>query len=319
MAFIGKKTAIRAFSAPQSLNRSKRRETMRMKLLTFGLLLACAGPLMAQESLPIGPGDLLHVTVFDTPELDQHTRVSDNGNLHLTVGGEVHVGGMTAGEAGHAIESALLERNIMKHPQVLVSIEDFASEKVSILGDVHVPGAYPITTSRTVLDVLSLAGGLLDSANRHIVIQRHATGEKVTYFLSNDPGVAIDTVVKVYPGDTVLVPKADLVYAIGDFHLPGAYTVSNNESKLTVLELLAHAGGAPATADTLHARLIHRGATGYTEEKVPLYAMMRGKSPDIALRSGDILYVPFSFGRNTILGASQIIAAAGQAAIYTNP
>ncbi len=289
---------------------------MRMKLLTFGLLLACAGPLLAQESLPIGPGDLLHVTVFDTPEMDQHTRVNDNGNLHLTVGGDVHVGGLTASDAGRAIEAALLERKIMLHPQVLVSVEDFATQKVSILGDVHVPGAYAITTSRSVLDVLSLAGGLTQTANRNVIIQRRSTGEKVPYYFSNDGNVAIDTAVKVFPGDTVLVPKADMVYAIGNFHAPGAYTISDNESKLSVLELLANAGGAPPTADTFHARLIHRSGAGYTEEDVPLYSMMRGKKPDIALHAGDILYVPFSYARNTILGASQIIAAAGQASIY---
>jgi polysaccharide export outer membrane protein len=290
---------------------------MRMKLLTLGLLLAGAGPLMAQESLPIGPGDMLHVTVFDTPELEQHTRVSDNGNLHLTVGGDVHVAGLAANDAAHAIESTLLERNIMKHPQVQVIVEDFATQKVSILGDVHAPGAYPITTSRSVLDVISLAGGLLDTANRHLVIQRHGTGEKLPYYFTNDPSVAIDTAVKVFPGDTVLVPRADLVYAIGNFHTPGAYTISNNESKLTVMELVAHAGGAPPTADTSHVRLIHRNANGYTEQTFSLYAMMRGKSPDIPLQAGDILYVPFSFIRNAILDTAAIIAATGDAAIYT--
>jgi polysaccharide export outer membrane protein len=290
---------------------------MRMKLLTLGLLLASAGALMGQESLPIGPGDVLHVTVFDTPELEQHTRVSDNGNLHLSVGGDVHVAGLTANEAAHAIESALLERNIMKHPQVQVIVEDFATQKVSILGDVHNPGAYTITTARNVLDVISLAGGLTDTANRHLVIQRHSTGEKVSYYLSNDPNLAIDTEVKIFPGDTVLVPKADLVYALGNFHTPGAYTISNNESKLTVLELVAHAGGAPPTADTSHVRLIHRNANGYSEQTFSLYAMMKGKAPDIPLQNGDILYVPFSFLRNTVLDAAAIIAATGDAAIYT--
>ena len=290
---------------------------MRYNFLAIGLLLASSVLSRAQESLPIGPGDMLHVIVFDTPELEQHTRVNDNGNINLIEGGYVKVAGLTANEAARAIELTLVQRGIMKHPHVEVNLDEFATQKVSVLGDVHAPGAYPITTARSILEVLSLAGGLLDTANRNIVIQRHSTGEKISYFVSNRPAAAFDSAVKIYPGDIILVPKSDMVYALGDFNIPGAYLISDNDSKLTVLELVARAGGAPPTAVTSHALLIHRTATGPVAERIQLTAMMKGRAPDIAIQPGDIVYVPFSFILNAAKDLGGIVSNTTTASIYS--
>ena len=289
----------------------------RISLVTLFLLLT-ASFLSAQsvESLLIGPGDMLEVQVFDTPEMAQQVRVNDAGEIDLVVGGTVKVAGLTPSAAKRVVEAALQQRHVMKRPIVQITVDEYATQKVSVIGEVHTPGAYEVSTPRSVLDVLSLAGGLTDFADRDVVIKRFGTSEKIDYFVSNDPAVALDTAVRVNPGDTVVVPKAAIVYVLGDVKIAGGYTMTNNDSRLSVLELLSRAGGTPPTAVPSHARLIRKSSSGFTATKLPLSDMQKGKLPDIALQPNDIVYVPFSYLRNLAVNASGIAASATTAAVY---
>lgn len=280
------------------------------------LLFAAGAAAQQPESLLIGPGDLLHVQVFDTPELGQDARVTDAGELPLLLGGNVKVSSLTPAEAARAIEKTLLNGHILLHPRVAVTVAEYATQKVSVLGEVKAPGAYSISTPRSVLDVLTMAGGLTDAADRKILIQRKGTAEKVPYFVSNRAGVALDTAVRVNPGDTLYVAKAGIVYILGDVGRPGGYAMTNNEAQLTVLELTARAGGTNHSAVPSHARLIHRTAQGYQEEPLSLSDMQKGKKPDVALSADDIVYVPFSYMRSLAMSSSGIVSAATSAAIY---
>ena len=69
--------------------------------------------------------------------------------------------------------------------------------------------------------MLALAGGLTDLADRKVTIQRHASKERVKFVVSNSANAALDASVSVFPGDTVIVPKADVVYILGDVNRPG--------------------------------------------------------------------------------------------------
>jgi polysaccharide export outer membrane protein len=273
------------------------------------------------ESLLIGPGDTLHIQVFDTPEMEQHARVTDDGNVPLIFLGNVHVAGLTPESAARIIETQLVQKQYMKKPQVTVTIEQFATQGVLVIGQVVHPGTYQIDTSRPVLDVLGLAGGLTDLADKKITIERHGTGERVQYFVSNNPEEAFDHSVLVHPGDKLMVPKAGVVYALGDFARPGGYVISNNKGQLTALQMLALAGGTPPTAVPSNARLIRRtgNGDGFTETKIQLSDMQKGKIPDILLQPDDIIYVPFSYLKNIATNASTLLAAAGAAAVYAVP
>jgi polysaccharide export outer membrane protein len=284
--------------------------------ILMGFLFAVCAAAQQPESLLIGPGDLLHVQVFDTPELGQDARVTDTGELPLLLGGDVKVGALTPAEAARSIEKALVDKHILLHPRVAVTVAEYATQKVSVLGEVKTPGAYDINTPRSVLDVLTLAGGLTELADRKILIERKGTGDKVPYFVSNKAGVAMDTAVKVNPGDTLYVAKAGLVYVLGDVGRPGGYTMTNNEAQLTVLELVARAGGTNHSAVPSHARLIHRGAQGYQDEALSLSDMQKGKKPDVALADGDIVYVPFSYMRNAAMNVAGVASSVASAAIY---
>jgi polysaccharide export outer membrane protein len=282
------------------------------------ILFWSAGCCLAQtESLTIGPGDLLHLKVLEASELEQSARVSDAGTVSLILGGKVQVAGLTPAEAAVAIGRALVEGHYVLTPHVSVTTEQTATQNVTILGQVRSPGSYPIATPRPILDVLALAGGLNDLAQRKVTIQRHSSKERVDYVLSNSANAALDANVPVYPGDTVLVPKADVVYVLGDVNRPGGIAIVTNDSKLSALQALSLAGGTPPNAVPSHSRLIRKQADGsHVELPLQLSAMQKGKEPDIPLQGDDIIYVPFSYARNMAVGAGSLVGATSSAAIY---
>jgi polysaccharide export outer membrane protein len=282
---------------------------------------AAGAPTVQQESLLIGPGDVLHVQVVDAPEMEQHVRVTDNGMIPLVGAGDVKVGGMTVAGAQTSIHDHLIATHYMNHPQVMVTVEQYATETVSVVGEVARPGAYPITTPRTVLDVLSFAGGITNVADRNILIQRHGSkDEAASYFVSNDPKQAVATQIMVNPGDSVIVPKAGIVYILGDVNRPGGFAMSNNQDHMTLLQALSLAGGLQHSARQGHARLIRQTEGTAHEEQLNLGEIQKGKSPNPTLYPGDILYVPFSWAKNLITtGAPGMASSAASAAIYAAP
>lgn len=310
---------------------------MRRCLLILGVMGSCAAMAGAQapapvsgatvtgdvakppmrESLLIGPGDLLHITVMREPELEQRVRVLDSGDAALPLIGNVHLAGLDPAAASAVIEAKYVEENYLKHPSVAVFVEGFATQPVSVLGQVAKPGTYAISTPRTLLDLLAMAGGLTEIADRHIMIER-APGVKQReeeVFLSNRADDALMANVMIDPGDTILVPKAGIVYVLGDVGRPGGYTMQN-ESRMTVLQAIAMAAGVNRTANEKQARVIHNVNGQYDEEDLPLREIERGEAPDELLQANDVIYIPFSFAKNVVLGTSSIVASTTSALIY---
>ena len=294
-----------------------------MKKVIFVCLMCLPLAALAQpgESLRIGPGDQIHVTVVDSPELDQHPRVTDAGEVPLIGVGAVKIAGLTPAEAATAVHDKLIAAHYLNHPEVTVTVEQYATQTVSVLGQVRASGAYPIGTARPVVDVLALAGGLNEVADRNIIIERRGNPDHpLHYNLANDGVVALQTSVLVYPGDTVMVPKAGIVYVLGDVNRPGGFVMDNNSTELTLLQALARAGGVSRTAKQGHAKLLRKDATGYHETQLSLGEIQKGKQQDIALAPGDVLYVPFSYAKNiAVSGSSGIISSVSSAAVYSMP
>jgi polysaccharide export outer membrane protein len=294
-----------------------------MKKVIFVCLMSLSLAALAQsgESLRIGPGDQIHVTVVDSPELDQRPRVTDAGEVPLIGVGAVKIAGLTPAEAATAVHDKLIAAHYLNHPEVTVTLEQYATQTVSVLGQVRASGAYPIGTARPVVDVLALAGGLNEVADRNIVIERRGDPDHpLHYNLANDSVVALQTSVLVYPGDTVMVPKAGIVYVLGDVNRPGGFVMDNNSTELTLLQALARAGGVSRTAKRGHAKLLRKDATGYHETQLSLGEIQKGKQQDIALAPGDVLYVPFSYAKNiAVSGSSGIISSVSSAAVYSMP
>lgn len=276
-------------------------------------------PPAGTESLLIGPGDLIQVSVLDTPELEQQVRVTDAGKIPLAYLGEVPVSGMTPAAAAAEVQAMLISKNVMRHPQVSVRVQEYASQDVSVLGQVRTPGSYPLTTAQPILKVLSLAGGVTDLADRRITLRRRSTGEQISYLISNDAEKMLSDQLVVKPGDTVIVPKAPIVYILGDVARPGGFAMSPNETHMTLLQAIARAGSVNKTAVTSKVRLIRNTDHGQSETRIRLDELEKGKVPDMDLQANDIIYVPFSWMKNIALSGSSIAASTSSAAIYAIP
>lgn len=297
---------------------------MRKSGMIAGLLMLSTLTAVADDrnTLLIAPGDVLHIQVADTPEMEEHARVTDQGMVPVVGIGEVKVAGLTPGAAATVVHDALIARHYLNHPQVSISVDSFATSQVSIIGQVKASGAYPIDTPRPILNVLALAGGLTPEANRHILIERNGDQEHPRdYYVSNNGTQAIESQVMVYPGDTVVVPRAGIVYVLGDVNRPGGYVMSNNESQLTLLQGLALAGGLSRSARQSHAHLLRKEpGGGFKDTELSVGDIQKGKDADFALLPGDVLYIPFSFARNlATTGAGTIAGSVAGASIYAIP
>ncbi len=287
-------------------------------LVLFALCSTSAG-MRAQasqgESLIIGAGDLLHITLFREHDLDQTVRVKDAGTVSLELVGEVAVKGLSSADAARLIAERYKAGGFLNHPQAAVMVEESARQQVAVLGEVAHPGTIPITSPRSLLDVLSQAGGLTAVADRHVTIRREGEAP-ITVFLSNKPDSALSHAdVPVQPGDTVLVPKAGIVYVLGDVGRPGGF-VMQDDARLSLLQAVSLASGANKTASENRARLIRKNGNGFTETPLLLKNIERGKQADPQLEADDIVFVPFSLAKNIALGATSIVASASSAVIY---
>lgn len=290
--------------------------SVRAAMLIAIMVGTCVAQPSVNNSLLISPGDQLHISILDMPDMEQFPRVTDAGDIPVQGVGNVRIVNMSPGEAAHAIRDRLVSEHYLNHPVVTVVVDQYATQDVTLIGEVKTPGAYPIATPRKILDVIALGGGLTESADRDILVERR--GEEtnpIHYNLSNDGERAIKEQVLVRPGDTVVVPKAGIVYVLGDVNRPGGFTMSNNESKMTLLEALSNAGGPARTAKLNKARLISK--VDHTETQISLGDIQKGKRPDFPMKPGDILFVPFSYAKNLVISTSAgILGAAGSAAVY---
>ena len=290
-----------------------------LRQLLLVLFAITASSLAQNESLLIGPGDLLHLQVYDTPEMEQRARVTDAGNIPFSFLGTVNVSGLTPEQAAAQIERRLVAGGVMLHPQVSVRVEAYATQNASVMGQVVKPGTYEIDTSRKVVDLLAMAGGLTDMADRHITIQRSGPHKQnVVYYYSNAATAALSDDPMVFPGDTVVVPRVAVVYVLGDVLKPGGYPMITNNSNMTVLQAIALAGYANHTAAVGKSKLVRETTAGVQEIDLEVSLMQKGKKPDVALLPDDVIYVPFSFLRNVGINGQGILASATSAVIYSH-
>jgi polysaccharide export outer membrane protein len=271
----------------------------------------------APPTLRISAGDLLGVDVFDTPELSAKLRVSEKGDINIPVAGSTHVGGLTAEEAAASIERLLRDDNILKHPHVEVFVQEYATQGVSILGEVKNPGVYPELGSHSLLDFISVAGGITPTAGKAVNIIHKGDPEHPTVVqLDNSPDAAKRAAVAILPGDTIMVSRSGIVYVIGDLAKPGGFLIENND-RLTALQAIALAQGPNKTAGLNHTRLIRKAPNGPQETRVDLGKILAGKRSDLRLEDGDILFVPASKGKAaTYRGLEATVSLLSGLAIY---
>jgi len=269
------------------------------------------------SALVLGPGDEVEVTVYGAPDLSGRSRVSADGNISMPLIGYVRIGGLSDSEAEGAIEAKLRHENVLNEPQVSVYVKDYGSSGISVAGEVAKPGFYSALGPHRLFDVLQEAGGTTDKAANQVVISHRGQEDATTLSISKNPAEMAASNVDLKPGDTVVVPKAGIVYVLGEVTRPGGYVI-NATGGVTVLQVVAVAGGTTHVAASGKTRLLRRTENGFQEQPINLKKLLRGKAHDVSVRNDDILFVPSSTLKEA-LNAGALLATASTAAIYRIP
>jgi polysaccharide export outer membrane protein len=265
----------------------------------------------------IGPGDLINVGVYDEPTLLQTIRVDDLGNADLLLIGRQHLAGLSTSEAGVLIQKLFKQDEFLLNPQVTLLISEYNTQGVSVLGEVKKPGNYPVLGDRNLLDVLSLAGGPTPLAANVVTIQRRSgSQETVKTALTNDPDQLLASRVAIQPGDTIVVPKAGVVYVLGEVGRPGAFVIQS-DGAMSLAQAVAWAAGVNFDAAQARTRIIRKTHDGFEEQTVNLKRVLEGKDPDPGLKPEDIVYIPASAIKSILARASSVAQSAASAAVYS--
>ncbi len=243
----------------------------------------------------LGSGDLVEVSVYNVPELSTKARVSNSGDVYLPLIDYVHVGDLTIEEAQTLIAKRLSDGGFVRSPHVTIFVDESSSQGVTVLGEVSKPGIYPNLGDHKLYEIVSEAGGFTASAAKRVSIIRRNQAQPINVTLPRNLADDLSSNIDIMPGDTINVPRAPVIYVVGDVGRPSGLLVDNGS--LTVLQALALAGGTNRTAKMGGVRIIRKGPTGMTETQVPLKKMLEAKAPDIPLQADDILFIPISGGR----------------------
>jgi polysaccharide export outer membrane protein len=270
--------------------------------------------------LRLGGGDLIEVSVYNVPELSTKARIGNSGDVYLPLIDYVHVGDLTVEEAQALIEKRLEDGGFVRGAHVTIFLDESLSQGVTILGEVVRPGIYPALGDRKLYDLISAAGGFSATAGRKVsIIRQNNSSGPITVTLPRNLADDLQDNIAILPGDMITVPRAPIIYVVGDVGRPAGLLVDNGT--LTVLQALALAGGTNHTAKMSGVRIIRKGPTGMVETRVPLKKMLEAKAPDLTLQADDILFVPLSGVRVAAAQGMQaaIAAATGIAVIAAHP
>jgi polysaccharide export outer membrane protein len=269
------------------------------------------------SELLIGPGDLLEVSVYGAPDFDKReVRVDSDGSVTLPLIDKVKVAGLSTPAAEELVAKKLSDGGYFLEPRVSIFTKEYASQGISVLGEVQKPGIYPLLGERNLLDVISAAGGTTPKAGSTVTItHRSNPREPEQVDLSFSSKDAVRNNVVVYPGDTVVVSKAGIVYVVGDVHLPSGIII--DKSDLTIVQAIALAQGTNPTASLKNLKLVRTTPAGRQEKSINLKNILEAKAPDVKLQPDDILYVPSSKMKiATHRGLEAIVQTATGVAVY---
>jgi polysaccharide biosynthesis/export protein len=262
----------------------------------------------------LGPGDQITISLRDRKEIEiKPASVALDGTVDLPYAGRLQAEGLSTEQVSREIEASLTK--IVQNPKVTVEVSEYGSQPVSVLGAVTRPGVIQLRGRKSLAEVLSLAEGLKAEAGNVIKITRpKASGpiplsnakEDVTgQFMTADvsikgllQGSVPEANIQIRPHDVITVPRADLIYVLGNVHKPGGFPLAERES-ITVLQAIALAEGVQPGAVTQNARILRASASSAdrTEVAVDVKQMLLHRAPDQPLLPNDILFIPNNASR----------------------
>jgi polysaccharide export outer membrane protein len=271
------------------------------------LSLAQVRPNLMEESgkanLPsqqLGVDDLVAVSVYDAPELTRSVRVEVDGTIHLPLLKQgIAAAGIFPGELEAGVAKALIEEQILVDPVVKITVVEYHSRPIVVMGAVKKPATFQAVGVVTLLDALAHAEGLSSEAGTEIVLTR---GDKVDR-------IAVKTLIKdgdstvnftLHGGEEIRVPEAGKIFVLGNVRKPGGFVIHDTGDE-TVLKMVALSEGLLPYASKL-AYVYRRDGTG-TKQEIPieLDKIMLRKSPDVALQIDDVFYIPDNKSKRTTM------------------
>lgn len=281
-------------------------------VMSFGQALPqqmLGAPAVAGANLPsqrIGANDLLNVNVYGAPELTRTVRVSQEGLIQIPMlKGSFQAAGKFPGELEGLIAAALQQEKILVEPVVTVTVAEYVSRPISVIGAVKQPLTFQAFGHVTLLDALSRAGGITTEAGSEILLSRMQAGPDENGFTGKISNMVLRIPVKqlidqadgelnyrLIGGEEIRVPEASKIFVMGNVKKPGAFAMRDSYDS-TVLKLLALSEGLmPFAMDEAYIYRREGGTNGRNEIPIPLAKIMARKSPDVALLPNDVLYVP---------------------------
>ena len=232
----------------------------------------------------LGSGDIIHITVFQSPDLTIDTRVSEKGVITYPLIGAIEVGGLTIDGAADKISEQLKQGGFLQKPQVNISLVQIKGNQVSVLGQVNRPGRFPLDTLNTrVSDMLAIAGGATQMGSDVAVVTGVRNGKPfrkeidiASMFL--DDKLKDDVLLE--NGDVIYVHRYPMYYIYGEVNRPGSYRVERN---MSVMQALAEGGGPTVRGTERWLKLSRREANGNIKQLSP--------SLTDPVQDGDVLYI----------------------------
>jgi len=256
-------------------------------------------PTSIDEDYVIGKDDLIEVGVFEVPELGGAARVSAGGTISLPLIGNIIASGKTPQQLERLIETEL-KKKYLNEPHVTVFVREYASQPVSILGAIRMPGMYQLKGQKSLLDMIAQAQGLSDSAGKTIQVIRRTRpdigaepqGELIAIDVEALQNGKIELNIPIYAGDVINVLNAGSVFVAGEVFRPGEFPLRYGKN-VTISQAVALGGGTTKDAKKKNALLIRYHSDGTREEiEVNIQKIMERSGKDISMMPNDILLVP---------------------------
>jgi polysaccharide export outer membrane protein len=269
--------------------------------LVFSLLLVAS--VAAVDDYVVGPNDVLTITVFDQPQLTGRFIVQADGTFTFPLLGRLKAGGLTMQSLEDELRDRLLKGGFLKQPQVGVSVEQYRSQQIFVMGEVQRPGSLQFTGSMSVIEALAKAGSTTDHAGPDAVILRSPNGSAggppdaatlqraqeskdpdlvIKVNLENLQGTLTNNI-ELRAGDTIFVPRAEKVFVSGQVRTAGEYVIRTG---MTVRQVLTLAGGLTDRGSTRRIQII-RTVNGVDTTV--------GATLQDTVRAGDTIVVKESF------------------------
>ena len=278
----------------------------------------------------IGPNDLLGITVYDEPELTRTVRIGSQGELRLPMlKTPIQAAGLYPAELEKVITQELVDENVLVEPIVTISVAEYRSRPISVVGSVKNPVTFQATGTTTLLDAISLAQGLTDNAGSDILISRQPAGTSETpvtviqripvhkLIAGDDPTLNVH----LEGGEEIRVPEAGRVFVVGNVKKPGAFNITDGSESSVMKALSLSEGLESFSSSKAYIYRLETNGTNRDEIAIELRKILKRQSPDVPLVANDILYIPDNTGLRASVKALETIVGAGAslgaASIYT--